>query len=139
MTARTRDVITMQFPGNANAAERRDFSAKMRNCASTDRPSLVLDCSALKTLDRHGLLLLLDCLEAAMKRNGDVRLAGVSAGVRSILESTGVHRLFRIFDSNAEAVNSFHHRGLTARATVERRGEAGQSASGGAAQRAEQI
>jgi anti-sigma B factor antagonist len=133
MTTRTRDVITMQFPGDANAAQRRAFFNKVRHCASRDRPSLVLDCSGLKGLDRDGLLLLLDCLEEAMKRNGDVRLAGVSAAVRSILESAGVHRLFRIFDSIAEAESSFHHRSRAARSTREHSLEAAPSAGDSAA------
>lgn len=42
-----------------------------------------------------------------MKRNGDVRLAGVSPEARAVLESTGVDRLFKIFDSIAEAESSF--------------------------------
>jgi len=46
-------------------------------------------------------------LEEAIKRSGDVKLAAVSAGARSALKLVGVDRLFEIFDTNAEAVNSF--------------------------------
>ena len=46
--------------------------------------------------------------EEAIKRNGDVRLAGISPGVIATLESTGVISLFEIFGSNAEAINSFY-------------------------------
>jgi anti-anti-sigma regulatory factor len=63
-------------------------------------------------LDRPAIQLLLCCLEEAIKRNGDVKLAAVPPGARSALKLTGVDRLFEMFDTNAEAVNSF--RGLSA-------------------------
>jgi len=47
------------------------------------------------------------CLEEAIKHNGDVKLAELPAGSDSILELTGVNRLFDIFDTAAAAVHSF--------------------------------
>jgi hypothetical protein len=52
--------------------------------------------------------LLLHCLEEAMKRNGDVKLAAVPTAAAVLLVSTGVARLFEAYDTTAEAVNSFH-------------------------------
>jgi anti-anti-sigma regulatory factor len=46
-------------------------------------------------------------LEEAIKRNGDVKLSAVPAEARSTLKLTGVDRIFEIFETNAEAVNSF--------------------------------
>ena len=61
-------------------------------------------------MDRRAIYLVLCCLEEAMKRNGDVRLAEVSQAARATLNATGVDRLFRIFALNADAIRSFHHR-----------------------------
>jgi anti-anti-sigma regulatory factor len=61
----------------------------------------------MSLLDQSAIQLLLSCLEEAIKRNGDVKLAAVPHGARSTLKLTGVDRLFEIFDTNAEAVNSF--------------------------------
>jgi anti-anti-sigma factor len=72
-----------------------------------DRPSLVLDCSKVRQMDAPAIHLLLSFLEEAMKRNGDVKLAGVPQEVMATLELAGVDRLFEIFDTNAEAVTSF--------------------------------
>ena len=52
--------------------------------------------------------MLLCCLEEAMKRNGDVKLASVPAAAEAILQLTLVDRLFEAFDSTAEAIDSFH-------------------------------
>ena len=43
-----------------------------------------------------------------MKRNGDARLAAVSPSAQAMLKLIGADRLFQIFASNADAVNSFH-------------------------------
>ena len=75
---------------------------------SDRRPGLVLDCSNLAQLDKPAVHVILSCLEEAMKRNGDARLAAVSPSAQAILKAVGADRLFQIFASNADAVNSFH-------------------------------
>jgi anti-anti-sigma regulatory factor len=42
---------------------------------NNDRAYIVLDCSKVGVMDRSAIYLLLCCLEEAMKRNGDVKLA----------------------------------------------------------------
>ena len=91
-----------------NSSTLRSFMDEFTNCMSLDRPCLVLDCSKLIRIDTKAIQLLLSCLEEAIKRNGDVRLAGISDDAKEILESYGVDGLFQIFDSNAEAINSFY-------------------------------
>jgi anti-anti-sigma regulatory factor len=68
---------------------------------------VVLDCSLLPKLDRNAIHLLLCCLEEAMKRNGDVRLAALQPEPLSVLHSTGLDSVFQVFDSVENAVESF--------------------------------
>jgi anti-sigma B factor antagonist len=68
----------------------------------------VLDCSRVRELDSAGIQVLLHCLEEAMKRNGDVKLAAIPPAAAEILELTKVDSLFEAFDSIRDAVNSFH-------------------------------
>jgi hypothetical protein len=56
----------------------------------------------------RGLQVLLHCLEEAMKRNGDVKLAAIPPAAAAILELTRVDRLFEAFDDTVTAVNSFY-------------------------------
>ena len=106
--AMRRLVTIEQLPEITSEDQGRRFLGKMRERMSDRRPGLVLDCSGLSQLDKPVLHLLLSCLEEAMKRNGDARLAAVSPSIQGMLESIGVDRLFQIFASNADAVNSFH-------------------------------
>jgi anti-anti-sigma regulatory factor len=50
---------------------------------------------------------LLCCLEEAMKRNGDVRLSAVPKTLTASLQTLGLDRLFKMFDSDLEAIKSF--------------------------------
>lgn len=86
----------------------RNFLSMVMERMSDRRPGLVLDCSALNQLDKPALHLLLSCLEEAMKRNGDARLAAVSPSAQAMLKVIGADRLFQIFPSDADAINSFH-------------------------------
>ena len=112
-----------EFPEALNAIWGRRFLGELQRNLQDDRPHIVLDCSRVRKLDRPAIQLLLCCLEEAIKRNGDVKLAAVPSGARTTLKLTGVDRLFEIFDTNLEAVNSFrqlsvesvsHGYGLTA-------------------------
>jgi anti-anti-sigma regulatory factor len=97
-----------QLPETLNKRQKRLFFRELKSSMSIDRPSIVFDCSRIRRLDRSDVLHLLCCLEEALKRNGDIKLAAVPARARAILELNRADRVFEIFDSNADAANSFH-------------------------------
>jgi anti-anti-sigma regulatory factor len=103
-----RPVAVMQFPELSKKREVRNFAREVERCMDVTRPFVVLDCSNVRHLDKAVVHLLLGCLEEAMKRNGDVKLVGLPLAADAILGSTGANRLFEIFDTTTDAVNSFH-------------------------------
>ena len=109
MTVRKRPVAVMQLPEHLGKKEARSFAREIERCMNVPRPYLVLDCSSVRHLDKATVYLLLGCLEEALKRNGDVKLVGVPVLTDAILGPAGTSRLFEIFDTTADAVNSFHH------------------------------
>jgi len=114
MGSRASVLEVKEFPGVLNAPRARIFLGEVQSYLCDDRPHIVLDCSKMGPMDRASIQLLLCCLEEAIKRNGDVKLAGVPAGARATLKLTGVDRIFEIFDTNAEAVNSFRRLSVNA-------------------------
>ena len=108
MTISERAVAVKQLPEILSAKQARMFLREIQSSMNMDRPRLVLDCSNLRQLDKSAIHLLLCCLEEAMKHNGDVKLAALPPGAGAILESTGANRLFDIYDTTTDAVNSFH-------------------------------
>ena len=107
MTVRERKVRVKQLPATTDLKTGREFYRDLEAAMNVERPCIVLDCSRVHQMDQQTIYMLLNCLEGAMKRNGDVRLAAVSAPARHNLEVTGVDLLFRIFGTIEEAENSF--------------------------------
>ena len=97
-----------QLPEKFSVEQGRVFFRDVEACLKADRPRLVLDCSKVRQLDSAGIQVLLHCLEEALKRNGDVKLAAVPRAAAVILELTKVDSLFEAFDNTADAVNSFY-------------------------------
>jgi anti-sigma B factor antagonist len=104
MTIRGRAVTVKQLPEQLSVKQERVFFREVESSMNVDRPCLVLDCSHVRRLDGSVIHLLLCCLEEAIKRNGDVKLAALPAGAEAAAALT---RLFEIFDTTADAVKSF--------------------------------
>jgi anti-sigma B factor antagonist len=108
MTIPKRAVEVRQLPERLSGKQERISLCEIQSCLDVDRPRLVLDCSNLPQLEKPVIHLLLCCLEEALKRNGDIKLAALPAGAQEVLRPTGVDRLFDIHETVANAVNSFH-------------------------------
>jgi anti-sigma B factor antagonist len=106
-TIRARAVKVRRLPAELDRNEERMFLRGIEECLTGRRPALVLDCGNVQGLGKPGLRVILRCLEEAMKRNGDVRLAAVPQEARAVLEESGVSRLFRLYKTSAEAIASF--------------------------------
>ena len=101
-------VIVMQVPEQVNHEVVKTFLDELQPLLEADRPRIVLDCSEVRYMDSAGVEMLLYCMEQTMKRNGDLKLAAISAELAVILELMRVDRLFEVFGSADEAVQSFH-------------------------------
>lgn len=108
MAIKMRVVGVRQVPRISSARESRMFLRDVQSSINDDRPRLVLDCSKIAELNKAVLLLLLCCLEEVMKCNGDLKLADLPPGAEEMLRRAGADRLFEIYQTTAEAVNSFH-------------------------------
>src|SRR5579863_4412916 len=114
MSLSTRAVSIKQLPEKLDVKRARIFFRELESCMNVERPCIVLDCCRLREMDKHALHLLLCSLEGAIKRNGDVRLAAVAPTAMLTLELAGLDRLFRIFATSDEAVESFERRAAPA-------------------------
>ena len=111
-----------KFPEILNLKQGRYFLSDLQSHMNIDRPYIVLDFSSVSRMDRPAVNVLLCCLEEALKRNGDIKLAAIPEGARSVLRHTGVDHLFEIFDTIAEAASSFRQLPLGAVTHVDESG-----------------
>ncbi len=103
-----RPVIVMQMPEQLVLGQVPSFKQELAPLLESHRPRIVLDCSQVRYIDSAGIEMLLHCLEEAMKRDGDLKLADVSKEAQVILELMRVDRVFEIFMTAEEAVRSFN-------------------------------
>jgi anti-anti-sigma regulatory factor len=101
-------VVVVQLPADLNAAAEQALFNEVERCMDADRPCLVVDFALVSNLSDALVYRLLCCLEEAMKRNGDLRLASLPSASRDIVERSSLDRLFEVYDSTADAVSSFH-------------------------------
>jgi anti-anti-sigma regulatory factor len=107
MKEQRQSITVRTLPEQLDAGQQKALYRELENCINVDRPALVLDCSRLSRLDEGASHFLLCCLEEAIKRNGDVRLAALRAETSKAFRTLGLDHLFRTFDSISEAVESF--------------------------------
>jgi len=107
MTHRIHPIAVKQLPQTMTPLQEHLFLLDLESYLRADRPRIVIDCSALLRMDRAALQLLICCLEEAMKRNGDVKLAGLSDASIAVLRRLGVLDLFESYATATEAVSSF--------------------------------
>ncbi len=110
MLVRMPVVMVHGFPATVTGTVERNFLCDLQPCLDVERPRIVLDCSGVHSMDDAAVHLLLSCLEEALKRNGDVKLAALHAEAEEVLRTLGVDCLFERYSSAAEAVQSFRHR-----------------------------
>src|SRR5215469_7066899 len=101
-------VIVIQVPEQLHAAEVCNFMQELGPLLESNRPRIVFDCSQIRSLDSAGVEMLLHCLEEALKRDGDLKLAALSPQAGVILELMRVARVFEAFPTSEEAARSFN-------------------------------
>ena len=101
-------VIVMQVPEQFTGEEAHHFKQELGPLLESNRPRVVLECSQVRSMDSAGIETLLHCLEEALKRDGDLKLASVSPEAEVMLELLRVARVFETFPTSEEAVRSFN-------------------------------
>jgi anti-sigma B factor antagonist len=101
-------IVVMQLPEQLNAREVRTFMQELEPLLDSHRPRIVFDCSQVRYMDGAGVEMMLQCLEEAMKRDGDLKLAALSPESEVVLELMRVARVFEAFATSDDAVRSFN-------------------------------
>jgi len=100
-------VIVKHVPEVLTRKQADAFLSEVRPLLEHDRPQLVFDLSQVRRLDAAGVDLLLLCMREAVRRDGDLKLASLSAHAQIVLDLTRAGRLFEIFATVADAARSF--------------------------------
>lgn len=95
------DVVTIT--GRLTAAEVPEVRQTLAATLEQGEALLVLDLTDLGFVDSSALSTFISALKHARSRNGDVALAGLTPAVRALIELTGLHQVFGIYDDATAA------------------------------------
>ena len=100
-------VTYVRIPKRLDARETRAFLRELKAELNPDHPCMVVDLSQVEQMDTAGLDMLLQCMLEVSKRDGSVKLAGISPEAATVLELTRMDQIFEMFPTVSEAASSF--------------------------------
>jgi anti-sigma B factor antagonist len=98
-------VVTIE--GDVSVPESDQFREFLMHRIESGTRDLLLDFSYVPYVDSSGISALLLLLQAARKKGGDIRLAGINERIMSLFRQVGLHHVFRRFTSLEEGIQSF--------------------------------
>ena len=101
------DVNIISRSGRLDAYAANDVEQKLNSLNTADQVHVVADLNRLEYISSSGLRVLLAALKKARKQQGDLRLASLQPYVREVFDIAGFTQLFKMFDKEEDAVNSF--------------------------------
>lgn len=84
-----------------------DLKEQMLQLFDEGKCNLLIDLSEVRFVDSSGLGALVSGFKNASAREGSLKLCGLQPQVRSMFELTRLHRVFEIFTSLEEALESY--------------------------------
>ncbi|MDB4470659.1 STAS domain-containing protein [Deltaproteobacteria bacterium] len=84
-----------------------DLKEQMLQLFDDGKCNLIIDLSEVRFVDSSGLGALVSGFKNASAREGSLKLCSLQPQVRSMFELTRLHRVFEIFSSVEEALESY--------------------------------
>ncbi len=75
-----------------------------------DIGNFIFDLKELELIDSTGLSYIINCLKICMKYNTEIKLLNLQNQPKVIFEITRVNTLFKVYESETDALNSFKNK-----------------------------
>jgi anti-anti-sigma factor len=101
------DGVTVVKPeGFVNAHTVRQFERALEEQVGRGRHTLVLDCAQLNYISSAGLGAIMGLVEPVRADGGDILICNLQKNVYEIFDTLGFTQLFRVFATDAQALQS---------------------------------
>ena len=101
------NILVIEAGGNIDSVSAEQLGSFLQYEIEAGKRYLVLDLQRVDNIGHDGLWEMATALKRARRSRGDIRLAQPSDRVREAIEMSGLDQLFRIFESQADAVASY--------------------------------
>ncbi len=99
-------IITLQEE-RLDAHNSGELKSQLLSLFEDGKVNIIVDLGAVRFIDSSGLGALVSGFKNASAQEGKLKLAALQNQVKSMFELTRLHRVFEIFPSNEDALNSF--------------------------------
>ena len=105
---RTDGVLVLSVRGKLDTGRRVEkFRQALDDVVAQGHLRLVLDFERMRHVTQPGLDALLHCLQTVRCAGGDLKLAAVSRRLSGVCTTSGLLRIFDVYNSVGDAVNAF--------------------------------
>ena len=101
------NVYVISLDGRLDAYAANDVEKKLDSLFTSAKSQLVVNLKGLEYISSSGLRVLLAALKKMRKQQGDIRLACLQPYVKEVFDIAGFTQLFKMFDKEEEAIDSF--------------------------------
>jgi len=84
-----------------------DLKVELAALFEGDEKNILVDLKDVRFIDSSGLGALVSGFKNAISHQGNLKLSGLQPQVKSMFELTRLHRVFEIFNSSGEALESY--------------------------------
>ncbi|WP_243371370.1 STAS domain-containing protein [Geotalea sp. SG265] len=84
-----------------------ELKAEVQKMFEQGQKNMLIDLKDVRFIDSSGLGALVSGFKNAISHQGNLKLSTLQSQVRSMFELTRLHRVFEIFPSTAEAIETF--------------------------------
>lgn len=108
-TTETKRVMVVQVSGRVDSTTAGELGETLNTTIDNGRNKIVLDLESVEYMSSAGLREMVSALKRVQNitGTGDLRISNPSERVREVLELAGLDEIFKIYDSQVEAVGSF--------------------------------
>ena len=97
--------VVLELGGEIDMKSSTNVKEQFQKIFRDKPPVIVVDMKEVKFMDSSGLATLVGVLKWCRLNSSELRLAGLTEGVRSIFDITRLESIFQFYDSRAEALS----------------------------------
>ncbi|MBD3183652.1 anti-sigma factor antagonist [Candidatus Poribacteria bacterium] len=105
------DIIVLSIQGrivgDASMELRRAINGWLAEIPEDEKPMIVLDLDKVSMMDSSGLGVLVSSYTSVQKKDGRLVLSGLGRGLQNLIAITKLARVFDMYETKEEAVESF--------------------------------
>lgn len=102
----TRSTVVVKMPENLTGSQVKALMRQLKPALKLDQPCVIMDMTQVRRISSEGFDLLLRCMRTVARRDGALKLAGISPQAATLLEIARLDRVFNMFPSAADAMDN---------------------------------